>query len=168
MCKSATDIPLLIKNSYPIQFQFQFQKFEIDSVKFKSNIKKVKILIFLLTQNQTHIPTICPLLHFRCLRSFFVSVHIAKRGDARLVEKSQANQDPQRKLCSIPKKTLSLSLVDFYYNPKSKPKTSPISLSLSLSLSLSHYLSTTCIEEVWKHKLTGEEVKKITKYVCGK
>ena len=41
------------------------------------------------------------LLHFRCLRSFFVSVHIAKRGDARLVEKSGANQDPQRKLCSI-------------------------------------------------------------------
>jgi hypothetical protein len=29
---------------------------------------------------------------------------------------------------------LSLSLVDFYYNPKSKPKTSPISLSrLSLN-----------------------------------
>jgi hypothetical protein len=62
---------------------------------------------------------------------------------------------------------LSLSLVDFYYNPKSKPKTSPISLSLSLSLSLPS-LSTTCTEEVWKHKLTGEEVKKITKYVCGK
>ena len=59
MCKSATDIPLLIKNSYPVQFQFQ--KFEIDSAKIKSNIKKkVKIFIFLLTQNQTHIPTICP------------------------------------------------------------------------------------------------------------
>jgi len=55
---------------------------------------------------------------------------------------------------------LSLSLVDFYYNPKSKPKTSSLSLSLSLS--------TTCIEEVWKHKLPGEEVKKITNYVCGK
>jgi hypothetical protein len=78
-----------------------------------------------------------------------------------LVEKSGANQDPQRKLCSIPRKTLSLSLVDFYYNPKSKPKTSPINLSLSLSL---NYL----YEEVWKHKLTGEEVKKITNYVCGK
>jgi hypothetical protein len=38
----------------------------------------------------------------------------------------------------------------------------PQSLSLSLSL------STTCTEEVWKHKLTGEEVKKITNYVCGK
>jgi hypothetical protein len=127
---------LLIKNSYLVQFQFQFQfqKFEIDSAKIKSNIKKVKILIFLLSQNQTHIPTICPLLHFRCLRSFFVSIHIAKRGDARLVEKSGANQDPQRKLCSIPRKTLSLSLVNFYYNPKSKPKTSSISLSLSLSL----------------------------------
>jgi len=101
-----------------------------------------------------------------------VSVHIAKRGDARLVEKSEANQDPPRKLCSIPRKTLSLSLVDFYYNPKSKPKTSPISLSLSLSLSLtlslSLSLSTTCIEEVWKHKLTREEVKKITNYVYGK
>jgi hypothetical protein len=83
------------------------------------------------------------------------------RGDPRLVEKSGANQDPQRKLCSIPRKTLSLSLVDFYYNPKSKPKTSPINLSLSLSL---NYL----YEEVWKHKLTGEEVKKITNYVCGK
>jgi hypothetical protein len=76
-----------------------------------------------------------------------------------LVEKSGANQDPQRKLCSIPRKTLSLSLVNFYYNPKSKPKTSPISLSLSLS--------TTCTE-VWKHKLTGEEVKKVTNYICGK
>jgi len=93
-----------------------------------------------------------------------VSIHIAKRGDARLVEKSGANQDPQRKLCLIPRKTLSLSLVDFYYNPKSKQKKSPISLSLSLS----PYLSTTCTEEVWKHKLTGEEVKKITKYICGK
>jgi hypothetical protein len=79
-----------------------------------------------------------------------------------LVEKSGANQDPQKKLCSIPRKTLSLSLVDFYYNPESKPKTSPISLFLSLSL------STTCTEEVWKHKLTGEEIKKITNYVCGK
>jgi hypothetical protein len=78
-----------------------------------------------------------------------VSVHITKRGDARLVEKSGANQDPQRKLCSIPRKTLSLSLVDFYYNLKSKPKTSSLSLSLS-------------------HKLPGEEVKKITNYVCGK
>jgi hypothetical protein len=56
---------------------------------------------------------------------------------------------------------LSLSLVDFYYNPKSKPKTSPINLSLSLSL---NYL----YEEVWKHKLTREEVEKITNYVCGK
>jgi len=37
----------------------------------------------------------------------------------------------------------------------------PQSLSLSLV-----YLSTTCTEEVWKHKLTGEEVKKITNYVC--
>jgi len=44
MCKSATDISLLIKNSYPVQFQFQ--KFEIDSAKIKSNIKKFKILIF--------------------------------------------------------------------------------------------------------------------------
>jgi hypothetical protein len=94
-----------------------------------------------------------------------VSIHIAKRGDARLVEKSGANQDPQRKLCSISRKTLSLSLVDFYYNPKSKPKTSPINLSLSLSLSLS---LTTYTEEVWKHKLIGEEVKKITNYVCEK
>jgi hypothetical protein len=34
------------------------------------------------------------------------------------------------------------------------------------SLSLS--LSTTCTEKIWKHKLTGEEVKKITNYVCGK
>jgi hypothetical protein len=33
------------------------------------------------------------------------------------------------------------------------------------SLSLS--LSTTCTE-VWKHKLTGEEVKKVTNYICGK
>jgi len=132
MCKSIINISLLIKNFYPVQFQFQ--KFEINSAKIKSNIKKVKILIFLLIQNQTHIPIICPLLHFHCLRSFFVSVHIAKRGDARLVEKSGTNQDPQRKLCSIPRKTLSLSLVDFYYNPKSKPKTSPISLSrLSLN-----------------------------------
>ena len=45
MCKSATDIPLLIKNSYPVQFQFQ--KFEIDSAKIKSNIKKnLKYLYF--------------------------------------------------------------------------------------------------------------------------
>jgi hypothetical protein len=137
MCKSATDIPLLITNSYPVQFQFQ--KFEIDSAKFKSNIKKFKILIFLLTQNQTHILTICFLLHFHCLRSFFVSIHIAKRGDARLVEKSGANQDPQRKLCLIPRKTLSLSLVDFYYNPKSKQNNIPnLSLSLSLPLSLNY------------------------------
>jgi hypothetical protein len=87
-----------------------------------------------------------------------VSIHIAKQGDARLVEKSGVNQDPQRKLCSIPRKTLSLSLIDFYYNPKSKLKASLIS----------PHLSTTCTEKVWKHKLTGEEVKKITKYVCGK
>jgi hypothetical protein len=53
--------------------------------------------------------------------------------------------------------------LNFYYNPKSKPKTSPISLSLSL-----FYLSTTCTEEVWTHKLTGEEVKKVTNYICGK
>jgi len=37
----------------------------------------------------------------------------------------------------------------------------------SLSLSL-FYLSTTCTEEVWTHKLTGEEVKKVTNYICGK
>jgi hypothetical protein len=49
---------------------------------------------------------------------------------------------------------LFLSLVNFYYNLKSKPKTSII--------------LTTCIEEVGKHKLTGEEVKKIKNYVCGK
>jgi hypothetical protein len=51
---------------------------------------------------------------------------------------------------------LFLSLVNFYYNLKSKPKTSII--------------LTTCIEEVGKHKLTltGEEVKKIKNYVCEK
>ena len=86
MWKSATNIPLLIKNSYPVQFQFQ--KFEIDSAKIKSNIKKIKKLIFLLIQNQTHIPTICPLLHFCCLHSFFVSIHIAKRGQPRPPEKA--------------------------------------------------------------------------------
>jgi hypothetical protein len=61
----------------------------------------------------------------------------------------------------MPRKTLSLSLIDFFYNPKSKPKKHLQSLSLL-------YLLTTCSEEVWKHKLTGEEVKKITNYVCGK
>jgi hypothetical protein len=81
-------------------------------------IKKIKILIFLLTQNQTHIPTICP------------------------------------------KKTLSLSLVDFYYNPKSKPKTSPISLSLScLSLNYLYRRNLACKSKL--SKLRMEEVGKL-------
>jgi hypothetical protein len=53
MCKSATDIPLLIKNSYPVQFQFQ--KFEIDSAKIKSNIKKSSnINIFIDPKSNPH------------------------------------------------------------------------------------------------------------------
>jgi hypothetical protein len=53
------------------------------------------------------------------------------------------------------------SILCFYHNRRPVPYQVQIKPKTSIIL-------TTCIEEVWKHKLTGEEVKKIKNYVCGK
>jgi hypothetical protein len=114
------DIPLLIKNSYPVQFQFQ--KFEIDSAKIKSNIKKINIFVNPKSNPHSHnLPSFAFLLP-----AFFLRVRSYRKAGPTKTPKESFARCPG-KLCPY------LSLISFTI-PNQSQKTSTISLSpLSLN-----------------------------------